>query len=250
MPSKASTRGRRSRGCRQSKGGGELPPSIASLPSLPDPREKRLEQIICNLPLKTGGEDNNAADARAVFEAYMLASVAPVQQKKLGAASSTTVARDLKKIASRSSTLLKLLKGADGNTIEAWAAVPYPEAVPFEMARQEWLELKDLLDKSVQRATQAARSVENTLKSAARPKRGKRGRPMDQLGDLVTIEAANIYAHRTGKSAARNIDRASGKPLGDFHNFLVRVFEVLGIKSSPDACNARLQARLRGMKKK
>jgi len=73
---------------------------------------------------------------------------------------------------------------------------------------------------------------------------------MDQLGDLVTIEAANIYKRRTGKSALRNIDRASGKPFGDFHSFLVRVFEVLEIKSSPDARNMQLQATLRGMKKK
>src|SRR5262245_34336162 len=149
MPSKASTRGRRSRGCRQSKGGGELPPSIASLPSLPDQREKRLEQIIRNLPLKTGGEENGAADARVLFGAYTSASVALVQQKKLGGAGPIKVARELKRIASRSSTLLKLHRGADGNTVKAWAAVPYPEAVTSEMATQEWLQLKDLLDKSV-----------------------------------------------------------------------------------------------------
>jgi hypothetical protein len=116
------------------------------------------------------------------------------------------------------------------------------------MATQEWLQLRNLLDITVQRATQSARRVETTLKSAARPKTGKRGRPRDQLGDLVTIEAANIYKRRTGKSAVRNT--YSGKPLGDFHNFLVRVFKVLEIKSSPDACNMRLQAELRGMKKK
>src|SRR5262245_8374350 len=151
MLSKASARGRRSRGCRQSKGGGEIPPSIASLPSLTDPREQQLEQIIRNLPLKKGGEDTSAADARALLEVYTLASVARPQQKKLGAASPITVARDLKLIASRSSTLLKLLKRADGNTFKAWAAVPYPEAVAFEMAREEWLQLKNLLDVAVQR---------------------------------------------------------------------------------------------------
>ena len=184
MLSKASTRGRRSRGCRQSIGSGEIPPSIASLPSLPDPREQQLEQIIRNLPLKKGGEDNSAADARVLFEVYTLASVARVQQKKLWAAGPITVARDLKLIAGRSSTLLKLLKGADRNTFEAWAAVPYPEAVTSEMATQEWLQLKNLLDITVHRATQSARRVKNALKPAARPKRGKRGRPMDQLGDL------------------------------------------------------------------
>jgi hypothetical protein len=128
--------------------------------------------------------------------------------------------------------------------------VPYPEAVALETATQEWLQLKSLLDITVQRATQSARRVENTLKSAARPKRGKRGRPMEQLGDLITIEAANIFERRTGRSAVRNIDRASGKPFGDFHNFLVRAFEVLEIKSSPDARNMQLQATLRDMKKK
>jgi hypothetical protein len=232
----------------------KLPLSIAGLPSRPDPREpspERLEQIIRDLPLKKGGEDNSAADARELFEGYAVASWARVQQKKTGTASLIGQARDLKKIASKSSTLLKLLKRADRKTFEAWAAVPYPEAVAPEMATQQWLQLKDLLDITVQRATQSARRVENTLKSAARPKRGKRGRPMDQLGDLVTIEAANIYAHRTGKFAVRNIDRDSGKPFGDFHNFLVRVFEVLEIKSSPDFRNMQLQqAELRGMKKK
>ena len=134
MLSKASTRGRRSRGCRQSKGSGEIPPSISGLPSLPDPRKQQLEQIVRNLPLKKGGEDNSAADARALFEVYTLASVARVQQKKLGAADAITVARDLKLIAGRSSTLLKLLKRADQNTFEAWAAVPYPEAGSLESA--------------------------------------------------------------------------------------------------------------------
>jgi hypothetical protein len=238
---------------RQSKGGGEIAaldrgPAIAARSAGALARTARADNS--RSPSQGGGEDNSAADARALFEAYALASWARVQQKKLGAAGPITVARDLKLIASRSSTLLKLIKGADRNTFEAWAAVPYPEAVTLEMATQEWLQLKNLLDITVQRATQSARRVENTLKSAARPKRDKRGRPMDHLGDLLTIEAANIYKRRTGKSVVRNIDRDSGRPFGDFHNFLVRVFEVLEIKSSPDACNMRLQAELRGMKKK
>ena len=110
----------------------KLPPSIAGLPSRPDPREpspEQLEQIIRDLPLEKGRKDNSAADARELFEGYALASLARVGQKKAGTAGSITVARDLKLIAGRSSTLLKLLKRADRNTFEAWAAVPYPEAV-------------------------------------------------------------------------------------------------------------------------
>jgi hypothetical protein len=81
MPSKA-PRAAASRGVvANQKAAVKIPPSIASLPSLPDPREQQLEQIIRNLPLKKGGEDNSAAEARALFEVYTLASVARAQQK-------------------------------------------------------------------------------------------------------------------------------------------------------------------------
>jgi hypothetical protein len=231
----------------------KLPPSIAGLPSRPDPREpspEQLEQIIRDLPLEKGRKDNSAADARELFESYALASLTRGWQKKAGTAGSITVARDLKLIAGRSSTLLELLKRADRNTFEAWAAVPYPEAGSLESAVGEWLQLKNLLEITAQRAAKSVRSVKDTLKSSAHPKRGKRGRPIDRLGDLVTIEAANIYERRTGKSAVRNIDRVDGKPVGGFHHFLTRVFEVLGIKSSPDARNMQMQAELRNIKKK
>jgi hypothetical protein len=161
-------------------------------------------------------------------------------------------ARDLKKIASKSSTLLKLLKRADRKTFEAWATATYPEEIGFNTATQEWLQLKELLELTAEGATSSAGKLETIIRKdrlAAR-KGGKLGRPIDQIGDLVTIEAANIYEHRTGKPAVRSIDRGDHKPSGDFHSFLTRVFKVLKIKSSPDACNMRLQTELRGMKKK
>ena len=237
---------------RRPKGGGESPPSIASLPSRPDPRDpspERLEQIVRALPLQKGGEDNAAAEARELFQCYALASLARAWQKKAGTAGPISVARDLKRIASKSSTLLELLKRADRNTFEAWAGAQYPEAVTLERGVREWLQLKNMLEVTAQRATQSARGVEKTLKSLARPERGKRGRPIDQLADLITIEAAGVYERRTGKRAVRNIDRNRHKPFGDFHNFLTGVFEVLQIESSPDARNMQLQAELRSMKK-
>ena len=118
--------------------------------------------------------------------------------------------------------------------------MPYPEAGSLESATQEWLQLKNLLEITAQKAAKSARSVKDTPLRPAR--KGAERQTEDQLGDLVTIEAANIYEHRTGKSAVRNIDRADGKPFGDFHNFLTRVFEVLEIKSSPDARNMQMQA--------
>jgi len=233
---------------------GKFPPSIARLPSQPDPREpspEQLEQIIRRLPLKKGEEDNSAAEARELLAGYASARLGQLwQRKRKSGAAGPKVVRHLKQIASRSSTLLERLKRADRNTFEAWAAAQYPEAVTLKSATQEWLQLKNLLEVTAQRAAQSAGSVDKALKSLPRPQGGKRGRPIDQVADLVTIEAAAIYGRRTGKNADRNIDRASGTPVGDFHEFLTRVFEVLQIKSSPDARNMQLQTELRGMKKK
>ena len=113
-----------------------LPPSLARTPSCRDPHDpspEQIEQIIRDLPLKKEEEDNSAADARAIFECYEIASLARVwQRKRKSGAAGLKVVRDLKQIASRSSTLLERLKRADGTTFEAWAAVQYPEAGTLE----------------------------------------------------------------------------------------------------------------------
>ena len=113
-----------------------------------NPRQNSLSNIRV-LPLQKGGEDNAAADARELFQCYALASLARAWQKKAGTAGPISVARDLKRIASKSSTLLELLKRADRNTFEAWAGAQYPEAVTLERGAHEWLQLKNLLDITV-----------------------------------------------------------------------------------------------------
>ena len=54
----------------------------------------------------------------------------------------------------------------------------YPEAVTLEMATQEWLQLKNLLEITAQRATQSAKDLENlkksSLKSPNPPQKGAR----------------------------------------------------------------------------
>jgi hypothetical protein len=78
----------------------------------------------------------------------------------------------------------------------------------------------------------------------------KKGRPPKKRADYVATTAALIYEEHTGARAYRSIDRDFGKPYGDFHKFLTKVFEVLGIKdSSPDAANQRLQAKLKAIER-
>jgi len=76
----------------------------------------------------------------------------------------------------------------------------------------------------------------------------KRGRPLDQIADLITAVAATVYEVLTERSAVRSVDRDTGKPRGEFHHFLVAVFGVLGITASADASNMRMQTELRQMR--
>src|SRR5262249_45995088 len=133
---------------------------------------------------------------------------------------------------------------------EAWVHPAWSKGLEREAAKQEWLQLRNLLEASAERATRAAQSAQSVEKNrAAGGKNGRRGRPPDELADHIVVVAANIYERRTGITAYREISRYSGKPRGAFHDFLTRVFQALDLESSADACNMRLQAKLREMEK-
>jgi hypothetical protein len=165
-------------------------------------------------------------------------------QRKSGTASTLKVQRELKQIARRSSALFRLLKKADRNTFEAWVHPAWSEGLEREAAKQEWLQLRNLLEASAERATRAAQAAQSVEKN-----RSRRGRPPDELADHLVVFAANIYERRTGLTAYREISRYSGRPGGAFHDFLTRVFQALDLESSADACNMRLQAELREVQK-
>jgi hypothetical protein len=211
---------------------------------------RQLEQVIHDLPLKEGGEDGVAAAARDLLTEHQATALALRLRRKSGTASTLRVQRELKEIARRSSALFKLLKKADRNTFEAWVHPAWSEGLQREAAKQEWLQLGKLLQASAERATGAAQAAQSVEKnSPAAGKGGKRGRRPDELADIVAIAAANTYERRTGITAYREISRYSGKPRGAFHDFLTRVFQALDLESSADACNMRLQAKLREMQK-
>jgi hypothetical protein len=232
---------------------------------------RQLEQAIHDLPLKEGGKDSSATDARDLLTEYQDIRVALRLRRKSGTASTLKVQRELKEIARRSSALLKLLKKADRNTFEAWMdaacadgaereaakqewlqpgkllEAARSEGLEREAAKQEWLQLGKLLEASAERATRAAQAAQCVEKNRAAG--GKSGRPPHELADHIVVVAANIYERRTGITAYREISRNSGKPRGAFHDFLTRVFQALDLESSADACNMRLQAKLREMEK-
>jgi hypothetical protein len=211
---------------------------------------RQLEQAIHDLPLKEGGEDGVAAAARDLLAAHQAIVLALRRRRKSGTASTLRVQRELKQIARRSSALFKLLKKADRNTFEAWVHPAWSEGLEREAAKQEWLQLRNLLEASAERATRAAQAAQSVEKNrAGGGKSGRRGRPLDELADHIVVVAANIYERRTRITAYREISRDNGKPLGAFHDFLTRVFQALDLESSADAGNMRLQAKLREMEK-
>jgi hypothetical protein len=176
---------------------------------------------------------------------YQGKKVALRLQRKSGTASTLKVQRELKQIARRSSALFRLLKKADRNTFEAWVHPAWSEGLEREAAKQEWLQLRNLLEASAERATRAAQAAQSVETNRS----GRRGRPPDELADYLIISVANIYERRTGLTAYREISRYSGRPVGAFHDFLTRVFQALDLESSADACNMRLQAELREVQK-
>jgi hypothetical protein len=206
---------------------------------------RQLEQAIQDLRLKEGGKDSSATDARDLLTEYQAKRVALRLRRKSGTASPVRVQRELKEIARRSSALFRLLKKADRNTFEAWVHPAWSEGLEREAAKQEWLQLRNLLEASAERATRAAQAAQSVEKNRI----GRRGRPPDELADHLVVFAANIYERRTGLTAYREISRYSGRPGGAFHDFLTRVFQALDLESSADACNMRLQAELREVEK-
>jgi hypothetical protein len=193
------------------------------------------------LSLREGGEDTSVPDARQLLDECRAARVQLRLRKKKGTATLAGVERELTQIKRRSRALLERMTKADGHIFGEWADAAHAEGEDRETATQEWLELKRLLEVSAERADMAAKGVMKNSPAVAKGSKG--GRPPDTLADLITSIAANIYEQRTGATASRVID-ALNKPCGDFHEFLERVFEALGIESSADASNARLQQRL------
>ena len=148
--------------------------------------------------------------------------------------------------------MLKRLKNADRNVFEAWAkAAGVDESwVDHHLATQEWRQLTSLLEMTIKRASRAARTGEDVLKAWPKASAARRGRPPDWIADAMTAIAGGVYAEWTGEPALRSISRHEGNPQGKFHQFLKDVFDALGIPSSPDASNMRLQTELRAMKRR
>jgi hypothetical protein len=89
--------------------------------------------------------------------------------------------------------------------------------------------------------------------------KGKRGRPREDVGYCVATEAALTYEKLTGTRVSRRIvsdawnsdpPALPNKPYGDWHDFLEKVFSILGIDARADGVNQRLQADLKAIQPK
>jgi hypothetical protein len=229
----------------------KFPPSLSIMPGKSDAQlqeERILQQLrraVSNLPAKSEEPDPEDA-ARYLHSTFLMVTVFVARKpKRLGCASPTSVAKQLKQIATGAATLARRMKSADRNVYEALRDA----AEDREIAKEEWLRLKSLLETMHDRAKQAARTADAVLKVRPQTK-GKAGRPVDQVADNVTIAAAEIYERRTGKRATRVVSRETGEPEGEFYTFLASVYLALSITANPDASIQRLDAELKKIRKK
>jgi hypothetical protein len=219
-----------------------LPPSLSRVSGYTDLEVEeedcchRLEQVMRALPLQVGAAPKIKNLARDLYESFRLGKLATGARRKTRSANPTNAKRHLRYIEQGSNTLLRRLRNAPTNVFQAWADADDNAVNPRE-ATKEWLSLQRLLENAAKRAKRAAET--NLAKAGVSE---NRGRPPDHIAASVTLSAALAFEELTGRDPGRNIDRDTGKPYGEFHEFLEAVFEALGINSSPDASNMQLQA--------
>ena len=178
--------------------------------------------------------------AQYIYGTYLTAKVAVTHKHKKGYASSASVAKQLRQIESSLATLEGRLAKADKNVFGALRDA----AEDQEVAQEEWLQLRRLLLIMQERATRAGRAAEAVVKAFPQAK-AKSGRPEDIVVGSITEVAGAAYKSWTGKRPNRSINRDTGEPEGEFHDFLAYIFQALGITASPNASNLRLQGTLK-----
>jgi hypothetical protein len=227
-----------------------FPPSLSRVPGKSDQQleeEKILRQLrwaVSNLDSRGRLDTPDPSEAsQDIYSTFLTARVSVLHKRKKGYASPTSIAKQLKQIETGVATLERRLASADKNVFEALKNA----AEDREVAKEEWLQLKRLLIIMQDRAKRAACTAEIVVRACSQAK-GKKGRPVDLVADVISIVAAEIYETRTGKRPSRSINRDTGEPEGEFHIFLTEVFQALGITNSPNASNLRLQETLKAGK--
>jgi hypothetical protein len=220
----------------------KLPPSLNSVRGWSNSEvqeedyRRRLERMMLDLPLQLGAELKIADFARDLYEMVLLARYATETRRKTR--STARLKQLLREIESGANTLFRRLSNAPSNVFQAWAsAADFADYINSHEVTYEWLQLKRLLENAAERAKQAAQAA---VPKAEAPE--NRGRRSDYIAASITVVAAKAYEELTGRDAVRSIGRDTGKPRGEFHEFLTVVFKALGIDSSPDAANMQLQA--------
>jgi len=227
-----------------------FPPSLSKASGKSDVQleeERLLRQLrwaISSLEDRGGSDTPDPSEAaQEIYSAFLSARVAVIHKRKKGYASPVSVAKQLRQIETGLATIERRLATADKNVFEALRDTSEDR----EAAKDEWLQLRRLLLNMQDRAKRAAHRAEVVVKAFSRAT-GRKGRPVDLVAEAVTIETAIAYENRTGKRANRSINRDTGEPQGEFHTFLLDVFQILGVTASANASNLRLQETLKAWK--
>jgi hypothetical protein len=104
----------------------KAPPSLNSISGLShwqveeEDRRRRLEQVLCGLPLRSEAASKIADLARNLDEAFLLARRATAAKHKTRSASPSNMKRQLYSIETGANTLASRLEAAHSNVINAW----------------------------------------------------------------------------------------------------------------------------------
>jgi hypothetical protein len=183
---------------------------------------------------KIGPNIDAVSGARFIYSCCLSTKVDVRTKRKQGIAPQTSVAKQLREIASGAVTLSKRLAVAsDGNVFDAWALATcdHSAANTRQDVVVQWNTLKQLLEETRERAHKAGKTAEEMLKVWKIP--GQKGRPADDVACLTAAATLEVYERAAGHLGTRSISRDSGRPGGAFHRFLTEVFDILAIKAVP-----------------
>ena len=206
----------------------KMSPSLNKMGGLSDAeleernRFERLSGAIADLRGTKPYEPDELAER--LLDVYHQARCQVRRKRKDGSASPTDVHKKLLNIQKRSETLLARLTLADRNVFDAWAG---SSGETKEDATQRWLQLKQLLGRSIDTSRKASDAAAVVAKCPP-------GRKEDGIANCVSAVAMAVYIAATGKKPGRTHNRDDIREDAPFPAFLGEVFEILEIKANVD----------------
>jgi hypothetical protein len=155
-----------------------FPPTLSSAPGI-SPGQMEDDLILGRLATaigKVGPNIDPLSGARYIYSEYLGTKVGVRTKRKQGIAPQTSVAKQLREIASGAATLSKRLTAAsDGNVFDAWALATCDHSATNtrQDVVDQWNTLKRLLEETRERAHKASKTAEEVLRLWRIPGQGE-----------------------------------------------------------------------------